>query len=127
MDNSLLIDKVINYYNNSDDVSAYNKTILDVFNKLNIRLGELVDLKLNDYDESNHTFNIKSSKGILIQHSIDDDTAKQLDYYIHNIRNKWNINNLDNLFINRFGKELSDAYVSIMIKMIFNKIRKKEI
>lgn len=96
-----------------------NRVILELLYATGIRVGELVNIKLSDIQMELKVIHIlgKGNKERIVY--FNDVTCKYLEKYINSGRNKLNINNLDYLFLNNRGGQLTTRGVSdIMEKTI---------
>ena len=111
------IEKLINYYNNEDPVSCLHKTIIETFYGLGIRMHELIDLDINRVNLKDCIVKVRGKGDKDRYIPIPSQTAKQIEYYVYNVRSQWNRKKLKNLFVNRLGNPLTEQYVSVMIKV----------
>lgn len=121
-DNDLEV--MFNSFDMNNILDQRNRLILEVLYSTGIRVGELVNIKINDINGYDNTIKIlgKGSKERIVMYgSFCEDI---LNIYLNDGRSKLDKNNSDYLFLNRFGNRLSDRYVR---EVIDNVVRKCEV
>lgn len=118
-------DDDLNLMFNSFDMSRCleqrNRLVLELLYATGVRVGELVNIKIEDINRYNNTIKIlgKGSKErIVVYGSFCQDV---LDFYLSDGRIVLDKNNSEYLFLNKFGNKLSDRYVREIINDVVRK------
>ena len=118
------LEKLFNSFDKEKSLDQRNLLILEMLYATGIRVGELVNIKLNDIDFYNKSIKILGKgrkERIVFYGSFCEDI---LDLYLNNGRRDLLKGNNDYLFLNKNGTKLSSRYIG---KMIDNVIRKCEV
>ena len=118
------LEKLFNSFNKENPFEQRNLLILEMLYATGIRVGELVNIKLNDIDHYNKSIKILGKgrkERIVFYGSFCEDI---LELYLHSGRKDLLKSSNDYLFLNKNGTRLSSRYIG---KMIDNVIRKCEI
>lgn len=118
------LEKLFNSFDKEKTLDQRNLLILEMLYATGIRVGELVNIKLNDIDFYNKSIKILGKgrkERIVFYGSFCEDI---LDLYLNNGRRDLLKGNNDYLFLNKNGTKLSSRYIG---KMIDNSIRKCEV
>ncbi len=101
-----------------DNIYGYrNRLILEMIYSTGIRLSEVINVKLNDINESNNTLKIlgKGSKERVV--FFGEYVNKFLDLYLKNSRNiLLNDKKCEYLFVNKFGNRLGKSMIERIVK-----------
>lgn len=116
------LEKMFKIPNKKTPLGQRNLLIIEMLYATGVRVSELVNIKINDIDKSNHVIKIfgKGSKErIVIYGSFCSDI---LQLYLSDGRQKLlNNKNSDYLFLNKFGNKLSDRYIREILNDIIIK------
>ena len=116
------LNKMFNSFDKTKPLDQRNSLIIEMLYATGARVGELVNIKLNDIDKYNNSIKIlgKGSKERIVFYGSFCEDA--LNLYLNDGRNKL-LKNKDNeyLFINKNGTRLSERY----IREIINKLVRK--
>ena len=118
------LEKLFNSFNKENPLEQRNLLILEMLYATGIRVGELVNIKLNDIDHYNKSIKILGKgrkERIVFYGSFCEDI---LELYLKSGRKDLLKSSNDYLFLNKNGTRLSSRYIG---KMIDNVIRKCEI
>lgn len=109
------LDKLFSSFGSSDK-DVYHKTILELLYACGLRVSEICDLKLNQYNKLNRFVRVigKGNKERLIP--IAKYSKDILDYYIEQVRPHFNKKDLSYVFINHLGNRLTRQYIGVMLK-----------
>lgn len=101
-----------------------NKAIIETLYSCGLRVSELVGLKISNIYGADEIIKVqgKGNKERLVP--IDQDTLKQIDYYIQKVRSLWPIKAIaeDLVFVNQQGGPLSRISVFKLIKSLAQKV-----
>ena len=103
-----------------------NRLIIELLYASGIRVGELVNIKIDDINTSNKTIKIlgKGNKERIAY--FNDVTKKYLDIYLKHGRVKLDVNGSDYLFLNYKGGVLTTRGVELVLDQIINKTSLKQ-
>lgn len=116
------IERIMSYYDSSDDVNLYNKAILEMLYGTGVRISELANLTMNHVDLVNGLIKVRGKgdkdrivpiPGMILEILID---------YVNKVRNKWNTTKCDHLFVNRRGAATTANYIRVMTKHVVSQL-----
>lgn len=99
-----------------DEQEIYKKTLLVVLYTCGLRVSELCSLQLNDVHLQEGILKVKGKGDKERVVPVSDYCIQQMNMYIDNVRNTWDIHHLSNFFVNKFGKVCTRQYVHNVIK-----------
>lgn len=112
------IDEMLATLDLSKDESTRNHAIIETMFSCGLRVSEVINLKITDVYVADEFIRVvgKGNKERLVP--ISEKALKEIDIYIHSIRNKLSIDKdcNDIIFLNRRGKKLSRVYIFLVIK-----------
>lgn len=112
------IDEMLATLDLSKDESTRNHAIIETMFSCGLRVSEVINLKITDIFIADEFIKVvgKGNKERLVP--ISERALKEIDIYIHSVRNKLTIDKLcsDIIFLNRRGKKLSRVYIFLVIK-----------
>lgn len=112
------IDEMLATLDLSKDESTRNHAIIETMFSCGLRVSEVINLKITDVYEADEFIRVvgKGNKERLVP--ISEKALKEIDIYVHSVRNKLNIDKdcNDIIFLNRRGKKLSRVYIFLVIK-----------
>ncbi|MES2655072.1 MAG: site-specific tyrosine recombinase XerD [Bacteroidota bacterium] len=107
----------------STDEGTRNHAIIETMFSCGLRVSETTGLKISDIFWNDEFIKVigKGNKERLVP--ISKRALKEIDIYLHSVRNKLNIdkNSTDIIFLNRRGKGLSRVYIFLVIKEMAQK------
>lgn len=115
------LEKLFNSFDKEKSLDQRNLLILEMLYATGIRVGELVNIKLNDIDFYNKSIKILGKgrkERIVFYGSFCEDI---LDLYLNNGRRELLKSNNDYLFLNKNGSRLSSRYIGKMIDTVIRK------
>lgn len=115
------LEKMFNIFEKDTPLGQRNSLILEILYATGIRVGELVNIRINDinnYDNSIKILGKGKKERIVYFGSYCEDI---LNLYIKDGYKKLNKNNIDYLFLNKNGTKLSERYIRTVID---NAVRK---
>lgn len=115
------LEKLFNSFDKEKTLDQRNLLILEMLYATGIRVGELVNIKLNDIDFYNKSIKILGKgrkERIVFYGSFCEDI---LDLYLNNGRRDLLKGNNDYLFLNKNGTKLSSRYIGKMIDTVIRK------
>ena len=115
------LEELFNACNLDDALGQRDRLILEMLYATGVRVGELVNIKVKDIDESSRTIIIlgKGNKERYVTYG--DYCSEILDFYLKDGYNKLNVNNSPYLFLNSKGGCLSDRGVRYILDQIIKK------
>ena len=118
------LEKMFLVFNKEKILDQRNLLILEMLYATGVRVGELVNIKIKDIDQYNHSIRIigKGNKERFVFYGSYCEDA--LNIYLKDGYKKLNKKNIDYLFINKNGGKLSERYIR---QIIDNAVRKCEI
>ncbi len=112
------IDEMLATLDLSKDESTRNHAIIETMFSCGLRVSEVINLKITDVYVADEFIRVvgKGNKERLVP--ISEKALKEIDIYIHSVRNKLSIDKdcNDIIFLNRRGKKLSRVYIFLVIK-----------
>jgi len=112
------IDEMLATLDLSKDESTRNHAIIETMFSCGLRVSEVINLKITDVYVADEFIRVvgKGNKERLVP--ISEKALKEIDIYVHSIRNKLSIDKdcNDIIFLNRRGKKLSRVYIFLVIK-----------
>lgn len=112
------IDEMLETLDLSKDESTRNHAIIETMFSCGLRVSEVINLKITDVYVTDEFIRVvgKGNKERLVP--ISEKALKEIDIYVHSIRNKLTIDKdcNDIIFLNRRGKKLSRVYIFLVIK-----------
>lgn len=115
------LDKMFDCFNKENPLEQRNSCILEMLYATGIRVGELVNIKINDinfYDQTIKILGKGSKERIVIYGSFCQDA---LDLYLNDGRKKLLKKPNDYLFVNKNGTRLSSRYIRKIIDVLVRK------
>ena len=115
------LERLFNYFDKSKALEQRNLLILEMLYATGIRVGELVNIKVNDIDFYNKSIKILGKgrkERIVFFGSFCDDI---LDLYLNDGRRKLSKGNNEYLLLNKNGGKLSSRYIGMMIDDVIRK------
>lgn len=118
------LEKMFNCFDKESALGQRNALLLEMLYATGLRIGELVNIKINDIDEDSNEIRIlgKGRKERIVLYGSYCEDA--LELYLNEGRDELNTKRSDYLFLNKNGGKLSDRYVR---KIIDDVVRKCEI
>ena len=118
------LEKMFNSFDKKTPLGQRNSLILEMLYATGIRVGELVNIKLNDINTYNQSIKIlgKGKKERIVFYGSYCEDA--LNLYISNGYKNLNTKKIDYLFLNKNGGKLSERYIRTIID---NAVRKCQI
>lgn len=117
------IDKMLATINMSTDEGTRNHAIIETMFSCGLRVSEAIGLKISDIFWKEEFIKVvgKGNKERLVP--ISKRALKEIDIYLHSVRNKLNIHKscTDIIFLNRRGKNLTRVYIFLAIKEMAQK------
>ena len=112
------IDEMLATLDLSKDESTRNHAIIETMFSCGLRVSEVINLKITDVYVADEFIRVvgKGNKERLVP--ISEKALKEIDIYVHSVRNKLSIDKdcNDIIFLNRRGKKLSRVYIFLVIK-----------
>ena len=112
------IDEMLATLDLSKDESNRNHAIIETMFSCGLRVSEVINLKITDVYVADEFIRVvgKGNKERLVP--ISEKALKEIDIYVHSVRNKLSIDKdcNDIIFLNRRGKKLSRVYIFLVIK-----------
>ena len=116
------LEAIFNSFDMDDKFEQRNRLILEMLYSTGVRVGELVNIKLNDIDKYNNSIKIlgKGSKERIVYYG---EYAKNImELYLSDSREKILKNKKsDYLFLNKNGSKISERYIRKMINDVVEK------
>ena len=118
------LEKIFHSFNKETPLGQRNALILELLYATGIRVGELVNIQLNDIDHYNHSIKIlgKGRKERMVFFGSYCEDA--LELYLHDGREKLRKGEVEYLLLNKNGQQLSSRFIR---KIIDDAVRKCEI
>lgn len=115
------LEELFNACNLDNALGQRDRLILEMLYATGVRVGELVNIKIEDIDESSRTILIlgKGNKERYVTYG--DYCSEILDLYLKEGYSKLNINNSPYLFLNSKGGRISDRGVRYILDQIIKK------
>jgi len=109
--NSNDLEKLLNAYDNNNYIGIRNSLILEMLYSTGIRVSEIINIKLDDISITERSIKItgKGSKERIVYFG--SRCTQLIKLYLDKTYNKININNLEQLFLSKTGKKISDREV----------------
>ncbi len=119
------LDTLLNAFDLNKPLELRNKLIIELFYSTGIRLSELVNIKLNDFNFSDHSLKVlgKGAKERVVYFG--DYVTDLYNKYLEVRHKLLKGHKSDYLFINNQGANLTHSGVTNMLKMILKKISLK--
>ena len=120
------MESLINYYDNSSDINALNRTIIEMLYGLGVRVSELSNLDINKINFKDGMLRVigKGDKERIIP--IPSETQKQMEYYMNNVRPKWNKRKLKYFLVNHLGNQVNIQYMGMLVRTTANSLKIKK-
>lgn len=114
------VEEILDKIKEDTNEEIRDKCVFELFYSTGIRVSEASSLKLKDIDENNKTIRIlgKGNKERIVYYG--EYLKNILNKYLK-VRNEFNTKNIDNLFINKIGNQLSRNSIEYIIKKINTK------
>ena len=109
--NSNDLENLLNAYDNNNYIGIRNSLILEMLYSTGIRVSEIINIKLDDISITERSIKItgKGSKERIVYFG--SKCTQLIRLYLDKTYNKININNLEQLFLSKTGKKISDREV----------------
>ena len=106
------LDLLFGSFDDSESVQLFNHAILEVLYSCGLRVSELCNLTMNQYNRANLFIRVlgKGNKQRMVP--IAKSSADLLNSYIDTVRVQFNKKNLPYIFVNRRGNHITRKYVS---------------
>jgi len=113
------LDKIYNACDNKNPLGKRNLLILELFYATGVRVGELVNIKLNDINSKEKSIKVKGkgNKERIVYYG--EYTEEALNDYLKHGRNKLLKEKNAYLILNRFGEEISTNGIRDALNKIF--------
>lgn len=115
------LEKILSIPDKTDKLGLRNALILELLYSSGVRVSELVNIKLSDIDFSNKRILIfgKGSKERFVMYG--SVCANLLNDYLNNSRNLLIKEETEYLFVNKFGKKITDRAIRMIIEDVIKK------
>ena len=106
------LDLLFESFNDEEPVELFNHAILEVLYSCGLRVSELCNLTMNQYNRANLFIRVlgKGNKQRMVP--IAKSSAELLNRYIDTVRVQFNKKNLSYIFVNKRGNHITRKYVS---------------